>query len=174
MQTPLARKPALLVRDDLDCFHAARISVVGTDPSAGVINPCDPRLDSGLAQNMEVSAQPKVLRLLSDSACLDMENDGYEVDSGLGNFFRYPGRLPPSSVPPTDGDDVLAFYQVTGPTYLSPGVDQGNTLVLLDNGLGLFIRSRLLPPDGSTCGAFKSLNLALQYIQLSLAIILYT
>lgn len=62
---------------------------------------------------------------------------------------------------------------MTRPTWLSPGVDQWGNLGLVDDVPGLFIRSRLLPPHGSTCGDSKLLDLALQYIQLSLAIFLY-
>lgn len=44
---------------------------LGRTPVLQSSYPCDPSLDSGLAQNLDMSAQPRVLRLLSDSACLD-------------------------------------------------------------------------------------------------------
>lgn len=99
MQTthPLVPRPARSGPDDLDAFHAARISVVGTDPSTTVINLCDdPRLDSGLAQNLRSARPPGIAppeRLSLFEPWTVMLRGRFRI----GQFLSTGGRLPQQS-----------------------------------------------------------------------------
>lgn len=74
------------------------------------------------------------------------------------------------ALPTTDGDDVPSFDRVAGPTSLSPGVDQGNILLLTEDRPGLLLDHGFSRLMDQTVEPIKLLDLALQYIPLSLAI----
>lgn len=155
---PITR--AIILPDDLDCFHAARISVVGMDPSQlgshQIHAHHTPGSIQGWPKTWRRPPNPKALappERLSLSGPWEITGTKSIPDWAISCIALDALSVHRNSATKLMATMYLRFTQVTGPTCLSPGVDQGNVLVLIDDGSGLFIRSRLLPPDGSTCGA---------------------